>query len=214
MAVLETKTIAYNGDGVSSSMWIAFDSIKKENYRSFLDSLSSNLYDNALWLISYEIYIPDEYILTVAPNVTLVANGGFFSTTLTGILRSNTYSTGQTQPQVSENSTRISSNFEKIFDDKLNFAGTWGVKVAQPEWFGYGSNSGVDDSIKIQKAINLIHISYSTGNEIFYGGRVECRPLSSQYSIMNSISIPLGVSFDGGNSNFIYKIADGTEDIP
>ena len=43
---------------------------------------------------------------------------------------------------------------------------------------------------------------------MFYGGRVVCKPYSL-YFITTAINLPLGVSFDGGNSNFVYKIEAG-----
>jgi len=226
MSELRKITIQYNGGGVSEATYNGYSSTQKSTYRNFLTSLNTSTYKNAQWIISHEIYIPSGVILEIPENVTLVADGGLFSGTGT----------------LAGNFTKIKAGFEQIFEDTVNFRrinGTdkmyqWDVKLSHPEWFGVTlisrrldtnfdvqyeelPNNMTDDSIKIQKAIDIVSTSsYSTDTYIFNGdksqlyagGRTICKPYSL-YNIKKTIYLPLGVSFDGNHSNFIYSCPIG-----
>ena len=217
-------TINYGGGGVSASIYQGYNATQRQSYRTFLLSTLSNQsqYGNARWILSYEIYIPSDITVQIPKGVTLVANGGLFSGD--GSIRGD--------------DTRIEAGFEQIFEDTLNLLGKWDVTITHPEWFGivnpaYAINPDppyetkyIDPnnlnafllesraSIKIQKAIDMIYHyilwfqdSTVSRGMMFTGGRVVCKP-GSMYAINDTIYLPLGISFDGGNSNFIYNCED------
>lgn len=223
MTALKTITIQYSGGSVSEGTYNSYTSTQKTSYHNYLLGLNSSTYENAQWKISYEIYIPSGIRLQIPQNVTIVADGGLFSGT--GTLASNY--------------TKIKAGFEQIFEDTLNFRRDngngsvyqWDVKLSHPEWFGvtsvskeangdgstYVSNLSGNDSVKIQKAIDILCAPYSTDwfnfdnftGILFAGGRIVCKPYSL-YNIRETIYLPLGVSLDGGDSNFIYDASPGT----
>lgn len=202
---MATKNISieYLGGSVTLSTYNAFSETQKQNYKAFLTSLSGINYSSARWILSEEIYIPSNVTLTIAQNVTLVANGGLFS------------GTGSIQG----NKTKINAGFEQLFEETLLFPIQtrldWIVGISHPEWFGDSSKTS-DCSIKIQKAINLIITSftdyYDPSNpglgSYKYGGKIICKPYSN-YLIKNTIYLNYGQSFDGGNSSFIYGFSSG-----
>jgi hypothetical protein len=193
--------------GVSASLYDNFSTSQKNAYHTALVDLNSNTYENARWILSYEVYIPSGRTIQIPQNVILVANGGLFSGT----------------GNIIGNMTQILSDFEQIFEATVQFPGidstpktnTWDVTESSPEWFGTASIT-TDCSTKIQKAIDLIN--YGNGDLYpndtgFYtrGGKVICKPLS-RYLISNPIYLQVGHSFDGGNSNFIYGLTINSSD--
>ena len=145
---------------------------------------------------------------TLANNVTLVFAGGCLtgSGTLTG------------------NNTRIEAGLNQIFDPALTFQGTWVTPEIYPEWFGDTNISSEEKQITrtdhkgasvkitvlypgdctamIQAAINLARVTQNHNKADVKGGKVVCRHCH-KYGISKPIKIPRGVSFDGGNSDFI-----------
>lgn len=163
----------------------------KAAYRKELADLLQKLPSGGFLKLSDDVYIPQGETLTLPKNSTLVADGGVI------------YGEGM----LKGNNTKIDSNFRQLFDAALSLsdASTWNVTLSQPEWFGdSGPDYGTDDAVKIQKAVDLIQ-SISPTNEIIYGGRVVCKP-GSYYVIKQPVELPMGISFDGGNSNFIFDI--------
>lgn len=159
----------------------------KGNYQTYVTGIFSNANNaNARLIVTQETYIPIS--LTISENVTLCFKGGLITSP------ANIKLTGQ--------NTRINANFEQIFGEKIQFAGIWDVRTTHPEWFGDTSmendTTPRDCSAMIQKAIDLAYIKDRQG------GKVVCRSYG-KYALSKCIFLPVGVSFDGGNSDFFPK---------
>ncbi|MFZ4455480.1 MAG: hypothetical protein ACOYOT_04595 [Bacteroidales bacterium] len=226
MGTLSQKTISF---GISEAAYNLLTD--KTAYRADVDSLSNVINANSIWYITKETFIPSDKIVNIPANVTLVPQGGFFTST------DPSSGTGK----LVANKTKIKADFEQVFDENIKLTGYWDIAIAHPEWFGtidpiLISDSPIDilnenyekiasSSKKIQKAIDLIFTNtfyvklpkqnnvYPTLATMFYGGRVVCKPYSL-YFIETAINLPLGISFDGGNSNFVYNIPTGLSESP
>lgn len=155
-------------------------------------TLANDPVANSYWFLTEDKTIAAETTFTIPANVTIVPNGGVIkgSGTLVGT------------------NTKIEAGFVQIFDVNLKISGTWKVGLSHPEWFGDSDQGGTSskDYLRIQKAIDLITVSFN--DPILTCGKIECRP-GSTYHIAQPIILKEGHSFDGGHSNFIYKISGG-----
>lgn len=169
----------------------------KERYLNYLQETIEQVPSGGILKISEDIYLPHEHTLSLPPKITLMPDGG--------VIRGEGKLVGS--------HTRISRPFIPLFDPLLPIdlqRGGWEVTESSPEWFGYSGEDAQDDSIRLQKAIDFID-TYSDTNDLLRGGTVVCRP-GSDYIIQNTLLLPLGISFDGGNSNFIFDIDQCTID--
>lgn len=166
----------------------------QENIKSTNEAqvLANDPVANSYWFLTEDKTIASGTTFTIPANVTIVPNGGIIkgSGTLVGT------------------NTRIEAGFVQVFDVNLTISGTWNVGLAHPEWFGEPDKAGTssNDYLRIQKAIDLITVSFN--DPILKCGKIECRP-GSEYHIAQPIVLREGHSFDGGHSNFIYKISGG-----
>lgn len=135
---------------------------------------------NTIYIVEGEYDLNGAQIL-VPDNVTLKFQGGAFSNgTLSG------------------SNTTILSEAVKIFADNLTMTGSWKVPIVYPEWFGAIGDGINDDTMSIQKSVNL------GADEILF--------INSTYSITSTINVNHPISIQG-NGNELRMNANGMSNI-
>lgn len=222
-----TIELAFRGGGVSEEKYCQFSNEEKQAYIQYLanpnesiSQMSTRAIANNRILLSNEIYIPAGSTVTIPVNSTLVANGGFYSGT--GTLKGQGTKVQAGFEQIFEDTIMISG----LWDTPIVHPEWFGISGPSYTINGDGSKyiskanftqfrNTNNASVAIQKAINMVYyytlwLGSTTTSDVVYGGmmytggKVVCKP-GSMYILKNPILLPMGVSFDGGNSNFIYS---------
>ncbi len=97
--------------------------------------------DNTIYVIQYDFDLNGQ-TLNVGNNCVLKFEGGSINDSK-GI------------GKIIGDNTEISARFEQIFSANITLGGTWKIKETYAEWFGAKGDKKTDDSIAINKAVEL-----------------------------------------------------------
>lgn len=105
---------------------------------------------NTIYIIQYDFTLGED--ITIPENCVLKFDGG-------SIIGNHTI-TGQ--------NTMIDARLVKIFDTNISIVGSWNITEAYPEWFGAKGDGVTDDSIFIEKCINIFRLTCFSPEKTYF----------------------------------------------
>lgn len=82
--------------------------------------------------------------------------------------------------------TNIEAELQKIFNTDITISGTWDLLEAYPEWFGATMNGSTDDTVAIQKTVNMC-------SKVIFGPKI--------YKITSPIQLKGNSKIEGAGSS-------------